>query len=355
MMQTIPGTFVPAESSTLRSAEASTIAIDAVGLTKTYTFHRQSPGLAGAFRSVFRRQTETRLAVDRVSFRIARGEIVGLLGPNGAGKTTTLKMLTGLLHPSDGRIDVLGFQPFDRKTEYLRRIALVMGQKTMLWWDVPAAESFLLHKEMYGLPDAVFRDSVDELATMLDVEDLLNVQVRKLSLGERMKMELLAALLHRPEVLFLDEPTIGLDVVAKARVRTFLAEVNQRRGTTILITSHDMDDIEALCSRVMIVNHGRIAYDGGLVDLVQSVQPRKLIRATFAAPVDASALGGDVTRIPVEDDDGRVVALEVPRDGLSDLLELLPRLGPMIDLSVADADVEEIIRSLFAGETVVAR
>jgi ABC-2 type transport system ATP-binding protein len=355
MMHAIPGTAVPAESLTLRAARLSEIAIDAVDLTKTYTFHRQQPGLAGAFRSVLRRQTETRLAVDRVSFQVTRGEIVGLLGPNGAGKTTTLKMLTGLLHPSDGQIDVLGFRPFDRKTEYLRRIALVMGQKTMLWWDVPAAESFLLHKEMYGLPDAVFRESVDELAAMLDVEDLLNVQVRKLSLGERMKMELLAALLHRPEVLFLDEPTIGLDVVAKARVRTFLADVNRRRGTTILITSHDMDDIEALCSRVMIVNHGRIAYDGGLADLVQSVQPRKLIRATFAAPVEATALGDDVTRIPVEDDDGRVLALEVSRDGLSDLLELLPRLGPMIDLGVADADVDEIIRSLFVGEAVVAR
>ncbi len=328
------------------------IAIAATNLTKTYSFHKQAPGLLGAFRSVLRRETETRLAVDRVSFTVQRGEIVGLLGPNGAGKTTTLKMLTGLLHPTGGEIDVLGYRPFDRQTEYLRRIALVMGQKTMLWWDVPAMESLLLHKEMYGLSDALFNESVDELATLLDVQDLLRVQVRKLSLGERMKMELLAALVHRPQVLFLDEPTIGLDVVAKARVRSFLADINRLRGTTIVITSHDMDDIEALCSRVMIVNHGRIAYDGGLADLVQSVQPRKLIRATYGAPVDPAQLGEGIAIVTGEGDDqsGHVLSLEVPRDRMSDVLELLPRLGPLIDLGVADADVEEIIRELFAAD-----
>lgn len=328
------------------------IAIAATNLTKTYSFHKQAPGLLGAFRSVLRRETETRLAVDSVSFTVQRGEIVGLLGPNGAGKTTTLKMLTGLLHPTGGEIDVLGYRPFDRQTEYLRRIALVMGQKTMLWWDVPAMESLLLHKEMYGLSDALFTESVDELAILLDLQDLLRVQVRKLSLGERMKMELLAALVHRPQVLFLDEPTIGLDVVAKARVRTFLADINRLRGTTIVITSHDMDDIEALCSRVMIVNHGRIAYDGGLADLVQSVQPRKLIRATYGAPVDPRQLGEDIAIVTGEGDDqsGHVLSLEVPRDRMSDVLEFLPRLGPLIDLSVADADVEEIIRELFAGD-----
>ena len=334
------------------TCDPADVAIAATNLTKTYTFHKQAPGLLGAFRSVLHRQTETRLAVDQVSFTVQRGEIVGLLGPNGAGKTTTLKMLTGLLHPTGGEIDVLGYRPFDRQTEYLRRIALVMGQKTMLWWDVPAMESLLLHKEMYGLGDALFTESVDELATLLDVQDLLRVQVRKLSLGERMKMELLAALVHRPQVLFLDEPTIGLDVVAKARVRTFLADINRLRGTTIVITSHDMDDIEALCSRVMIVNHGRIAYDGGLADLVRSVQPRKLVRATYGAPVDPRQLGEDIAIVAGEGDDqsGHVLSLEVPRDRMSDVLELLPRLGPLIDLGVADADVEEIIRELFAND-----
>ncbi|MDQ3442276.1 MAG: ATP-binding cassette domain-containing protein [Chloroflexota bacterium] len=342
--QTLPGTLVP-------DARRADVAIRATDLTKTYTFHQQVPGLLGAFRSVLRRKTETRLAVDQVSFVIPRGEIVGLLGPNGAGKTTTLKMLTGLLYPTSGEITVLGHQPFDREVEYLRRIALVMGQKSMLWWDVPAMESLLLHKEMYGLSDAAFTESVDELVSMLDVGDLLRIPVRKLSLGERMKMELVAALLHRPDVLFLDEPTIGLDVVAKARVRAFLAEVNGTRGTTILITSHDMDDIEALCRRVMIVDHGRLAFDGALADLVRSVQPRKLVTATYGGPVDATFLGDDVT-VTAHDGDaesGHVLSLEVTRDGLGETLEQLPRLGPLLDLSVADADVEEIIRNLFAG------
>ena len=341
----------PGSGISMPDSVPSGIAISAADLTKTYTFHQQSPGLMGALRSVVRRKYETRLAVDRITFSIGTGEIVGLLGPNGAGKTTTLKMLTGLLYPTEGDLDVLGYRPFDRKTGYLRRIALVMGQKSMLWWDVPAMESFLLHKEMYGLSDATFTESVDELATMLDVENLLRVPVRKLSLGERMKMELIAALLHRPEVLFLDEPTIGLDVVAKARVRAFLAEVNRLRGVTILVTSHDMDDIEALCNRVMIVNHGRIAYDGGLPDLVRSVQPRKLIRATYDAAIDPGNLGPGIGITAIEGDaaSGQVVSLEVSRERMSDILERLPRLGPLVDLSVADADVEEIIHDLFAS------
>ena len=289
MMKTAtPGTVAAPDS-------ASELAISARDLTKTYTFHRQQPGLRGALKSVIRRQYETRLAVDAISFDVRPGEIVGLLGPNGAGKTTTLKMLTGLLHPSGGELKVLGGKPFDRKTDYLRRIALVMGQRSMLWWDVPAMESLLLHKEMYGLADDAFRESVDELATLLDVTDLLQVQVRKLSLGERMKMEMVAALLHRPEMLFLDEPTIGLDVVAKARVRTFLADINRIRGTTILITSHDMDDIEALCSRVMIIDHGRLGYDGSLAALVHNVRPRKRVRAAYETPVDPGELPPGVT------------------------------------------------------------
>jgi len=342
--QTLPGILAP-------GSPGADIAIQAADLTKTYTYHQQSPGLLGAFRSVLRRATETRLAVDRVSFTIAPGEVVGLLGPNGAGKTTTLKMLTGLLYPTAGEITVLGHRPFDRKTEYLRRIALVMGQKSMLWWDVPAMESFLLHKEMYGLANAAFTASVDELAAMLDVGELLRIPVRKLSLGERMKMELVAALLHRPDVLFLDEPTIGLDVVAKARVRAFLAEVNDTRGTTILITSHDMDDIEALCKRVMIVDHGHLAFDGALAELVRGAQPRKLVTATYGGPVDAAALGEQVivSAHDGEGDGGQVLTLEVTREALGDVLERLPRLGSLLDLSVADADVEEIVRNLFAG------
>ena len=343
-----------ADGSSAAGARSTTPVIIAEDLTKTYTFHQQKAGLLAAIRGLRRRTYETRLAVDAITFAIAPGEVVGLLGPNGAGKTTTLKMLSGLLYPTSGKLEVSGFRPSERNVEYLRRIALVMGQKSMLWWDVPAMESFLLHKEMYGLGDAEFRSSVDELAALLEVEALLDVQVRKVSLGERMKLELMAALLHRPEIVFLDEPTIGLDVVAKARVRTFLGEINRLRGTTILITSHDMDDIEALCSRVMIVNHGRIAYDGGLADLVRDIQPRKLVRAVFAESVEDAALAtfaalGFGTSDIVCEDAGRVVRLQVHREHLSDVLERLPRLGTLLDLGVADADVEDIIRDLFTS------
>jgi ABC-2 type transport system ATP-binding protein len=320
--------------------------IAAHDLTKTYTFHTQGTGLGGAVKSLVRRRYETRLAVDRISFGIERGEVVGLLGPNGAGKTTTLKMLSGLLYKTSGELEVLGHTPSDRKRDYLRRIALVMGQKSMLWWDVPAMESLLLHKDMYGLSTSEFDRNVAELAELLDVQDLLNVQVRKTSLGERMKLELMAALVHGPEILFLDEPTIGLDVVAKARVRSFLAEVNRLRGTTILITSHDMDDIEALCSRVMIIDHGRLQYDGALDELVRTARPRKLVRATYATPVDGSRLA-DLEGVGAVEVSGHTVSLEADRERAGAVLSELTRLGPLVDLDVADADIEDIMRDLF--------
>ncbi|MDX2973519.1 ABC transporter ATP-binding protein [Kribbella solani] len=327
-------------------ADALPPVIAAHDLTKTYTFHQQRAGLGGALKSLVRRQYETRLAVDRISFGIHRGEVVGLLGPNGAGKTTTLKMLSGLLYTTSGDLQVLGHTPSDRKHDYLRRIALVMGQKTMLWWDVPTMESLLLHKDMYGLSSKEFERNVAELAELLEVEHLLNVQVRKTSLGERMKLELMAALVHGPEILFLDEPTIGLDVVAKARVRAFLADVNRLRGTTILITSHDMDDIEALCSRVMIIDHGRLQFDGALDELVRTAQPRKLVRATYATEVDGARLDG-LEGISAVSVDGQTVKLEADRDRAGVVMEQLTRLGPLVDLDVADADIEDIMRDLF--------
>lgn len=325
--------------------------ISATNLVKTYQFHRQQAGLMGAIKSIVKREYQTRLAVKGITLAVQPGEIVGLLGPNGAGKTTTLKMLTGLLQPTAGEISVLGYQPWKRETEFLRRIALVMGQKSMLWWDVSAMESLLLHKDMYGLGDTEFRESVDQLADLLDVRSLLDVQVRRVSLGERMKLELMAALVHRPDVLFLDEPTIGLDVVAKARVRTFLSDVNRQLGTTIMITSHDMDDIEALCQRVMIMTHGDIEYDGDLTSLVRTIQPRKRVRVIYNEAVDragvAAMLPAGVELLPVDDAAVETVRLEVPRDALGAVLELVPQFGSLIDLDVSDTAVEEIIRDLF--------
>jgi ABC-2 type transport system ATP-binding protein len=332
------------------------VAIHARGLTRHYTFHNQAPGLLAGLRSVVRRDTRTRIAVDRIDLEIRRGEVVGLLGPNGAGKTTTLKMLTGLLHPTAGELHALGFTPFDREVEYLRRIALVMGQKSLLWWDVPAMETLLLHKELYGIPESIFHQRLDALAGMLEVDHLLGVQVRKLSLGERMKCELIAALLHDPEIVYLDEPTIGLDVVAKARVREFLARINRERGTTILITSHDMDDIEALCPRVVLIDHGRIGYDGALEALVREVQPRKLVRATFAGSVEAEPLLAAYPGAIIQSSGApELLDLAVEREELPEVLAALPRLGRLVDLDVADAEVEEIIKELFQRRTEVRR
>jgi ABC-2 type transport system ATP-binding protein len=340
-----------ARSSAVTSPEREVV-IATNRLVKTYQYHRQQAGLLGAVKSVFHRQYHTRVAVKGIDVSVRAGEIVGLLGPNGAGKTTTLKMLTGLLRPSSGEARVLGYEPWKRETEFLRRIALVMGQKSMLWWDVSAMESLLLHKDMYGLPDQHFRESVDELADLLDVGSLLDIQVRRLSLGERMKLELMVALVHRPDVLFLDEPTIGLDVVAKARVRAFLADVNRLRGTTIVITSHDMDDIEALCQRVLIMTRGEIEYDGDLTQLVRTIQPRKRVRVIYGEPVDSgtvqATLPPDVRIMPPDGETPEeVLRVEVPRDSLSQTLELLPRLGSILDLDVTDTDVDEIIRDLF--------
>ena len=237
-------------------------AIAADHLTKTYGYHVKDPGIGGSLRSLLRRRTLQRTAVDGVSFSIAPGEVVGFIGPNGAGKTTTLKMLSGLLHPSGGTARVLGFTPHERRHDMLRRIALVMGQKSLLYPDLPAMEILLLHKEIYDLPGGAFRRNLDELAALLDVSHLLGVQVRKLSLGERMKLELLAALIHRPDVLFLDEPTIGLDVFAQERVRDFLRRLNTDLGTTVLLTSHYFEDIRALCPRVLVIHRGALQYDG---------------------------------------------------------------------------------------------
>jgi ABC-2 type transport system ATP-binding protein len=342
-------------SVSLRPDGAAT-AIHARGLTRHYTFHSQAPGLLAGLRSIFRRDTRTRVAVDGIDLDIQRGEVVGLLGPNGAGKTTTLKMLTGLLHPTSGELTVLGATPFDREVEFLRRIALVMGQKSLLWWDVPAMETLLLHKELYGIPERVFWQRLDALAEMLEVDHLLRVQVRKLSLGERMKCELITALLHDPEIVFLDEPTIGLDVVAKARVREFLAGINRDAGTTILITSHDMDDIEALCPRVVLIDHGQIGYDGALDALVRAVQPRKLVRATFAGPVDsASLLAVHPATIVTPASAPELLDLAVERYELADVLATLPRIGQLVDLDVADAEVEAIIKEIFSQRADITR
>src|SRR5437773_179918 len=238
--------------------------IEVQGLTKSFRTYKKKPGLAGALKGLFHREHQINLAVKDVSFAIEEGELVGFLGPNGAGKTTTLKMLSGLLYPTSGTARVLGYVPWERKDGYRRQFALLLGQKNQLWWDLPARESLELNARIYGIPKEKFEKTVDELTALLVIRDKLNIMVRELSLGERMKMELIASLLHEPKILFLDEPTIGLDVISQKTVREFLREHNQRRKTTILLTGHYMADIQELCQRVIIIDKGTIFFDGAL-------------------------------------------------------------------------------------------
>lgn len=321
--------------------------IAAEGLTKDYTYRRQRPGLTGALRGLVARDTATRRAVAAIDLRVERGELVGLLGRNGAGKTTTIKLCCGLLRPTAGGVTVLGHQPWRREYAFLRKISVVLGQKSMLWWDVSPMDSYLVHRAMYDLEPAAFSRRVAELAELLSVADVLDVPVRKLSLGQRMKCELLAALLHRPEVLFLDEPTIGLDVISTAAVREFLREVNDRDQTTVVLTSHNMDDVEALCERVVLIDEGRLGYDGTLVDLVRRTRPAKQIRLTYAAAVELPA---DLpSGVAVAGHEGAVVALAVDRAQVNAIMAVGPTWGELVDVEITDADLDDVMRTVLAG------
>lgn len=242
-------------------------AIEVRRLSKSFRVPQKEPGLSGALKGLFSRHYRDIPAVQQVSFSVEEGELVGFLGPNGAGKTTTLKMLSGLLHPSSGEAHVLGFTPWERHRTFQRQFTMVMGQRTQLWWDLPAWDSFLLNKEIFEIPDASFKRTVDELSELLEIRDLLDIPIKKLSLGQRMKAELACSLLHEPKVLLLDEPTVGLDVMMQQKVREFIAHYNKRQRATILLTSHNMDDVSELCSRVILINHGRLLFDGPLQEI----------------------------------------------------------------------------------------
>lgn len=314
-------------------------------LRKVYTVHEREAGLGQALRSIARRTEREIAAVDRISFAVAPGEIVGFLGPNGAGKTTTLKMLSGLLYPSSGDVTVLNHVPWRREHDYLRQITLVMGQRQQLVWDIPASESFELNRAIYRIPRAEFRATIDELVDLLDLAPLIGKQVRSLSLGERMKCEIAAALLHRPQVLFLDEPTIGLDVIAQRRIRSFIAEYNRRYNATVLLTSHYMADVEALCRRVIVIHHGVILFDGNLTDLVQRFSPHKTVIVELAEDGLDLAPYGEV----VSAADGRI-ALRVPKASAASVTARLLADLPVVDLTIEDPPIEEVIEQVFQDE-----
>jgi ABC-2 type transport system ATP-binding protein len=322
--------------------------IDVLGLAKHYRVHRRPPGLAAALRSVFYRRYDTVRAVDGIDFSVREGERVGFLGPNGAGKTTTLKMLSGLLHPTSGDVRVAGHVPRRREAEFLKQITLVMGQKQQLIWDLPPAETFSMNRAIYEIPRPQFEETLHELVTLLELGDLVQKPTRQLSLGERMKCELAAALLHRPKVLFLDEPTIGLDVSMQATVRGFIRAYNERFGATVLLTSHYMEDVVQLCPRVIVIDRGRLIYDGDLRALSHKIRPGKRIVVRFANGNGAGATKEDLARF------GQVVALDpgqatiqVAAEEVSGSVARILAALPVADLTVEDPPLEEVLSELF--------
>jgi ABC-2 type transport system ATP-binding protein len=318
--------------------------IEALGLTKTYRVYQKREGLLGAVRGLFRREYKEVHAVEDVHFTIEPGEMVAFLGPNGAGKTTTLKMLSGIIYPTRGEARVLGFVPWERADAFRRRFALVMGQKNQLWWDLPAADSFQLHREIYSLPLDQFTQTLGELSEMFGVKELARQPVRELSLGERMKMELIAALLHRPQLLLLDEPTIGLDVVAQVTIQKCLKEYNATRGVTMLLTSHYMRDVEALCSRVLVITHGQVIYDGPLSGITEQFGRAKLVKLHFegeTTPDDLAQFGEVANR------EGPVAELKVDRWRVAEALAAILDRHTIVDMSVQDPPLDQVIAKVF--------
>ena len=317
--------------------------IEVAGLTKTFRVPVREPGLRAATKSLFKRQHREVVAVDHVDFTIDPGEIVGFLGPNGAGKTTTLKMLSGLLYPTDGHVRVLGFEPSRRDAAYLSRMALVMGNRNQLNWDLPASDSFELTRAIYRIGAADFAAQRDELVDLLDLGEQLAKPVRNLSLGERMKAEIANSLLHRPAVLFLDEPTLGLDVTMQRRIREFLAGYNARHGSSIMLTTHYMADVEALAERVIVIHHGRVLFDGALVELTQRFGGHKTLTVTLDEPADLSGFG------EVVDTTGATTTLRVAADRAPGVTARLLSEYAVTDLSIEDPPVEGVIELAFAS------
>jgi ABC-2 type transport system ATP-binding protein len=319
-------------------------AVRVEGLLKVFDVPERDPGLVAAAKSLLRRKTREVRAVDSISFHIAPGEVVGFLGPNGAGKTTTLKMLSGLLYPTGGEALVLGLVPSKRQREFLSRMTLVMGNRNQLQWDLPALDSYELNRAIYRIPREDFAPMRDELIELLEIGDLVRKPIRQLSLGERMKAEIVGSLLHRPQVLFLDEPTIGLDVTMQKRIRTFVADYNARHGATVLLTSHYMADVEALCKRVVVIHHGRILYDGALTGLADTFAAYKTIGVAVENGRDLSRYGEVIHH------EGDWITLRVPKSETSSITARLLAEEDVLDLNVEDPPIEDVIELVFAQE-----
>src|SRR3990167_5001527 len=316
-------------------------------LVKNFEVTEKTPGLMGAFSTLFSPKKKVIHALKDISLSVGKGELVGFIGPNGAGKTTTLKILSGLLFPTAGVTQVLGFDPWERRTDFLKKISLVMGQKNQLWWDLPAIDTFELNRAIYEIPTRVYKESLDELVTLLDIGKLLNIQVRRLSLGQRMRMELTAALLHKPKVLFLDEPTIGLDIIGQQKMRDFIYEYNQKYGATIILTSHNMDDLSNLARRVIVIDACQLLFDGALEELIAKFAKEKIIKATLGNEDNIKGLEsiGKIRKLSFPE-----VIISVPREATAVAAAELLQNFPIEDLTIEEVPIEDIIRKVFRGE-----
>jgi ABC-2 type transport system ATP-binding protein len=324
-------------------------AVETMALGREFTVFHKEEGVWASLKAFWAPKVETIFAVHSLDLRIARGEIVGFLGPNGAGKTTTLKMLSGLIAPTMGTVTVGGREPFRREREFLRTISLVMGQKQNLWWDLPPLETFAIHREMYDIPADEYSRRVDELVELLEIRDFISVQTRKLSLGQRMRCELAASLLHRPEILFLDEPTIGLDIIMQKRIRQFLLDYHERFRPTIILTSHYMEDVAALARRVVVINRGVKVFDGSLATLTAQARPEKTLTVTFQSlppDLDLEAMGEIITSESLR------FVLRVPREDAPRVAANLYSTGKVLDLAIEESPLEEVITHLFSRDAV---
>lgn len=318
-------------------------------LSKSFNYYEKELGFKKSLKNLVKRKALIKEAVSEISFAIEQGEMVGFLGPNGSGKTTTLKMLSGILYPTSGQVNVFGYVPWERKKQFKMQFSIVMGQKSQLWWDLPANESLYLNKCIYEIEDKAYNLVLDELTEMLDVKDLLNIQVRRLSLGERMKMELIASLIHRPKVIFLDEPTIGLDLISQKRIREFLKYYNQQSKATVILTSHYMADIEDLCKRTIIINQGKIVYDGDLRRVNELFHAKKIIKLQFTDEVPRQALM-DYGVINLHD--GMNAVMEIDKHDLQRLSKMMLDRFPILDFTIEDIPVEQGIESLYQKDGV---
>lgn len=322
----------------------SRVVIQTEELAKSFVVPEKEEGFGASIKSLLKRKYKTVKAVDQISFEIKEGEMVGFLGPNGAGKTTTLKMLTGILYPSAGLVEVLGYTPTDRKVEFQKQISLVMGQKNQLWWDLPPTDGFWMNKEIYEIPESEYRKTLAELVEILGISDILSTPVRKMSLGQRMKCELIASLLHRPKVLFLDEPTIGLDVGTQKKVREFLIKINREYGTTIILTSHNMEDVETVCSRIIMIDHGHKVYDGSLARMIKTYAKDKYLYLEFEDEVERDKLEKIGRVVEYE---GWKATLAVPRADHAKAAATLLTEFDVDNLDIQEVRLEDIILKNF--------